>query len=113
MSTTTNISVVLDNTFHIRNAKDNSQLLFLAVILQALLDATKPKLSSDNEEIILDRLRARAWFSSSVGVTCEDFRTVCECAGVDPSYTKTFAYKVLESGEIPFIRKRINTILSM
>jgi hypothetical protein len=70
-------------------------------------------LESDNEEIILDRDRARAWFSASVGVTCEDFNTVCECAGVDPSYTKTFAYKVLESGEVPFIRKRINTILSM
>ncbi len=108
-----NITVMLDTTYHIRNAKDNSQLLFLSVILQALLDATKPELLSDNDEIILDRNRAKAWFSASVGVTCEDFNTVCECAGVDPEYTKTFAYKVLESKELPFVRKRINAILSM
>lgn len=85
--------------------------LFLAVILQALLDATKPSYDGEPDNAVIDRQRAVAWFTASVGVTAEDFNEVCENAGVNPSYMRNFAYKVLKSGEIDFVRKRINAIL--
>lgn len=85
--------------------------LFLAVILQALLDATKPAYDGEPEAAVLERDRAVAWFFASVGVTAEDFNQVCDNAGVNPSYMRKFAYQVLKSGEVDFVRKRINAIL--
>lgn len=88
------------------------QILFLTVILQALLDATKPKESRESRESELARGCAQAWFVASVGVTADDFRTVCDLAGIDSEYTRTFAYKIIESKEVEYVRKRINTVLS-
>ena len=88
------------------------RVLFLSVILQALLDATKPEYNGEPDTATLDRDQATAWFFAKVGVTAKDFETVCELAGVDAPYTRDFAYKVLKSGEITFIRKRINTLLT-
>jgi len=100
----------IEDIFFATNTSEE-RVLFLSVILQALLDATKPAYPEEPENAILERDQARAWFASSVGVTAKDFIEVCELAGVDPSYTKGFAYKVLESEEVPFIRKRINALL--
>ena len=88
------------------------QLLFLSVILQAFLDATKPAASNEPEEEQLARRQAQAWFFASVGVTAEDFQTVCDMAGLDAGYVRSFAYKVLRTKEIKYERKRINTVLS-
>jgi|TARA_R110000744_G_scaffold74032_1_gene148087 hypothetical protein len=88
------------------------QLLFLSVLLQAMLDATKPEHSKESNESIVSRNNAKAWFFASVGVTAEDFHTVCDVAGVDPDYARTFAYKVLKSKEINYVRKRINAVLT-
>jgi len=85
--------------------------LYLAVILQALLDATKPAYHGEPINAVMERDRARAWFFASVGVTSEDFSEVCENAGVNPLYMRRFAYQVLESGEVDFVRRRINAIL--
>lgn len=88
------------------------QTLFLSVILQALLDATKPSYTEEPMESVQHRDRATAWFFASVGVTAEDFNTVCDLAGVNPNYCREFAFKVLKSGEIQYVRKRINALLS-
>jgi len=88
------------------------KVLFLTVILQALLDASKPETVNDSERAKIDRDRAQAWFFASVGVTAEDFTIVCDMAGIDPQYARTFAYKVLRSKEIEYTRKKINSILS-
>jgi len=85
--------------------------LFLCVLLQALLDATKPITEEEPVTAILNRDRARAWFFASVGVTSEDFIQVCDYAGVDAEYMRDFAFKVLRSGEIEYVRKRINAVL--
>ena len=90
----------------------NEQVLFLCVILQALLDATKPEENNESVEARLARSSAKAWFSASIGVTAQDFRDVCDLARVDSSYVKSFAYKVITEKSIPFIRKRINTLLT-
>ena len=41
----------------------------------------------------------------------KDFEEVCSNAGVDPDYMRDFAYKVLKSGELDYVRKRINAVL--
>lgn len=107
------IHILLDD--FLENSAESSspeRTLFLAVILQALLDATKPSYTGESEQSELDRRSARAWFSASVGVTAKDFSDVCDLAGVDVMYTKEFAYKIIHSQEVTFIRKRINALLT-
>jgi len=87
------------------------QCLFIAVILQALLDATKPRLQNEDEDISYERERAKAWFFASVGVTCRDFITVCDHAGVDFLDTRGFALQLLKSKQKVRVRKRISIIL--
>jgi len=86
--------------------------LFLAVIFQALLDATKPKEKKESSISILNRNRAVAWFFCSAGVTCDNFEFVCEQAGLSSNYTRQFAYKVIHSKEIKFVRQKINAVLN-
>ena len=50
-------------------------------------------------------------FFASAGTTTKDFEEVCSNAGVDPDYMRDFAYKVLKSGELDYVRKRINAVL--
>ena len=87
------------------------RVLWLCVILQQLLDATKPVKEYDNVEGQLSRGQAEAWIFSSVGVTAEDRDTVCYLAGIDPGAFKSFARQVIKTKEKTFIRKRINAIL--
>ena len=106
----TNLSfVVEEDVFTERTTPE--QTMYMCVILQALLDATKPSYKGEPETSILERDRARAWFFASVGVTAEDFTEVCDSAGVNPEYMRQFAFRVLKSGEVDFVRKRINAIL--
>lgn len=84
----------------------------MSVILQAMLDATKPETEKESEDAVVARRSAQAWFFSSIGVTAEDFITVCDIADIDPDYVKSFAFKVLRSKEVDFVRKRINTVLT-
>ena len=110
MKKTTDIEVsVLSD---IKKQEMPERKLFLAVIFQALLEATKPKEKQESAISVMNRDRAIAWFFCSVGVTCDNFEYVCEMADLNPSYTRSFAYKVIQSKEIKYIRKRINTLLS-
>jgi len=79
--------------------------LYLAVIIQALLDAStrRNKINKD---------RAIAWFFCSIGVTCDNFEFVCDNAGIDPSSVRGFAYDVINSKKKPNFRYRIYQILS-
>tara|TARA_R110000823_G_scaffold303808_1_gene425270 strand:+ start:492 stop:842 length:351 start_codon:yes stop_codon:yes gene_type:complete len=87
------------------------KVMWLCVILQQLLDATKPVKDYDSAEVQLVRDQAEAWIFSSIGVTAQDRDTVCYLAGVEPAAFKSFAKKVLKTKETVFIRKRINAIL--
>ena len=78
--------------------------LFLSVILQALLDATNSKSKVHKD-------RAIAWFFCSVGGTCDNFEQICEHAGLSPSYTRSFAYKVIHSPDLKYVRQRIKKML--
>ena len=92
--------------------QSQERILFLSVILQALLDATKTESNNEPDEAVEARRAAQAWFFASIGVTSEDFNTVCDMAGVDPELMRGFAFKILRSKEISYVRKRINAILS-
>ena len=84
--------------------KHPDRRLYLAVILQALLDATQDK----ND---LDRKRAKAWFQCSVGVTCNNFEFICDHAGVEPGYVRSFAYEAINSGKQGVFRYHIYRML--
>jgi|TARA_R100001509_G_C4672709_1_gene150720 hypothetical protein len=96
------IDIFLDVEFN--NKESPERGLFLSVILQALLDATSKK-SKVNKD------RAISWFFCSVGVTCDNFEQVCQHAGLSPSYTRSFAYKVIHSPDIKYVRQRIKKML--
>tara|TARA_R100000093_G_scaffold16114_1_gene9197 strand:+ start:80 stop:415 length:336 start_codon:yes stop_codon:yes gene_type:complete len=87
------------------------KLLFLSVIFQALLDATKEKTKVESSRTSVERANARAWFFCSIGVTCENFEYVCENAGMDAQYTRSFAIKVINSKEIKYVRQKIRRVL--
>tara|TARA_R110000868_G_scaffold136423_1_gene349360 strand:+ start:19 stop:387 length:369 start_codon:yes stop_codon:yes gene_type:complete len=103
-----NVEHLLDS----QNKENPERVLFLSVILQALLDATKPETTSEPEEEKMARRSAQAWFFASIGVTSEDFTDICDLAGISSRDMRSFAFKVLRSKEVKYIRKRINTVLN-
>lgn len=97
----------------VQDKKTNPErVLFLSVVLQALLDATKPQVKNEPPEEELARRSAQNWFFTSVGVTAQDFVDVCDLAGIEPREMRSFAFKVVKSKEINYVRKRINTVLN-
>ena len=103
------IESVLDEGVHDHHSPERA--LFLCVILQQLLDATKPEHPGDTTYISVNRDRAKSWLTTDVGVTAEDKEEVCFLAGIEPEALTTYARKVIDTKEVPFIRKRINAIL--
>ena len=91
--------------------KSPEQLLFLAVVYQALLDATKEHRPNDSDEVERDRQEAIRWFTVEYGTTATDFEEVCFLAGIEPNSTRTFAKKIF-SKEIIFERKIINVLIN-
>jgi|TARA_Y100000401_G_C8261639_1_gene193632 hypothetical protein len=91
--------------------KSNERVLFIAVVLQALLDATKPVEPNESKTAIHARERATAWFFAKTGVTCENFKYICDMANLNAEYTRSFAYKVIKDKKVHYIRKKINYLL--
>jgi hypothetical protein len=89
----------------------NERILFLSVIFQALLDATKIKSKVESTRTSVERANARAWFFCTIGVTCDNFEYVCENAGMNAEYTRSFALKVINSKEIKYVRQKIRRVL--
>ena len=103
------IESVLDEGVHDHHSPERA--LFLCVILQQLLDATKPEHPGDTTYTSVNRDRAKSWLTTDVGVTAEDKEEICFLAGIEPEALTTYARKVIDTKEVPFIRKRINAIL--
>ena len=102
-------------TFDMLSTTDASwgpeQLMWLAVIAQAILDATKEPRSSDSEAICEYRRSATRWLTVvSACVTAEDRETVCENAGISEDLVRRLSTNVLFHGQ-PFERFRINALL--
>jgi hypothetical protein len=91
-----------------QSRKSPHKSLYLSVILQAILDATK---KGEESEIRVYRDQAQAWLFTSIGVTCENFELVCDYAGLSPEYVRKFAHHVVNSDNLVYIRKKITTLL--
>ena len=96
------IDIFLDIEYNKKELPERG--LFLSVILQALLDAT-------NKKSKVHRDRAIAWFFCSVGVTCDKFEQVCDNVVLSLTYTSSFAYKVIHSPDLKYVRQRIKKML--
>ena len=99
--------IQIENVFY-SEPENPEKKLFVAVILQALLDLSK-NIQTKTHRVNKDR--AESWFFTSVGVTCENFESVCQMAGVQPAKARSFAYKVLNADNKDFLRKRIRNVL--
>jgi hypothetical protein len=109
--------LALDDTLeeiYEQSKKDPHRSLYLSIIFQALLDASKPKQEKEDSQIRLQRDQAHAWFFSSVGVTCENFEFICDYAGLTPKTVRKFVYYVINhstSANLIHIRKKITSLL--
>ena len=99
------------DTLYDSTEKDPYKSLYLAVILQAILDITKPEDTKESTHIKLQRDQAHAWVFASIGVTCDNFEDTCALAGIEPGMVRTFALNVINSGDINEVRRKINTLL--
>ena len=75
--------------------KNPHRSLYIAVIVQALLDASKPEEECGSDEAKEIRDEAHSWFFCS----CQDFDAICEYAGFESTEIRKFAFKVINSGE--------------
>lgn len=91
--------------------KNPHKVLYISVILQALLDLLKVEREEEASSITLERDKARAWFFASIGVTADDFDTVCTYAGLEPRKVRSFALKVIDTGDQENVRRRISLLL--
>lgn len=89
----------------------SERMLFIAVFIQALLDATKPAYTGEPGVSKKNRRRSHKWFSVPSCVTASTFEPICELAGIDPEYARTH-YEKICSGEIDFPHRRINVLLN-
>ena len=99
---------------HNQSKKNPYKSLYFSIILQALLDASKPRKNTEDSSIRLLRDQAHAWFFTSIGVTCDNFEFICDYAGLTPKYVRKFAYHVINNStldNIIHIRKKITSLL--
>ena len=84
--------------------------LFLAVILQALLDATQ----KDTQDLESHKYKREAilWFTTINGKRKEDFEYICDLAEIEPNYMRRVAMEILTSKRTNFVRNHINALLT-
>jgi|TARA_R110000868_G_scaffold719_2_gene5178 hypothetical protein len=91
--------------------KNPHKSLYIAVILQALLDLSKPKFKKEKSDIQIQRDQAHSWVFASVGVTCKDFQEVCLYAGLKPESVREVAYSLINSKDNRNVRNTIKGFL--
>ena len=101
---------VEDSLYEITD-KNPHKSLYIAVILQALLDISKPKFEKEKSNIQIERDQAHSWIFASVGVTCKDFNEVCLYAGLKPESVRRVAYSLVNSEDTKNVRNAIKSLL--
>jgi|TARA_R100001530_G_scaffold133964_1_gene108073 hypothetical protein len=102
---------VSTNSLYDLTDKDGERSLYIAVILQALLDLSKPKLKSEDSSIQLYRDQAHSWIFKDAGVTCQDFEEICHYADLEPSVIRNFASNVINSEDTTNVRRKFQALL--
>ena len=103
----------LDNILEINKdtKKYSDRVLFISVVFQAILDATKPKTNTESTSITMLRDEATSWFFASIGVTSQNFQFICDYAGLKPKRVREFVSYVINSKNPEEIRSKLNSIL--
>ena len=91
--------------------KNPHKSLYIAVILQALLDLSKPKFEKEKSDIQIQRDQAHSWIFASVGVTCENFEDTCAFAGIEPTLVREFTQKTIDIGDVENVRRNLTSLL--
>ena len=87
------------------------RVMFIAVFLQSLLDATKPEYEGEPRSSQANRTSAVKWFTMPACVTASTFEPICELAGIDPDYARKY-FRMVMDGEKEFTYRRINILLN-
>jgi hypothetical protein len=87
------------------------RVMFIAVFLQSLLDATKPEYEGEPRLSVANRDCAIKWFTQPACVTASTFEPICELAGINPEYARNYFSLIME-GEREFTYRRINILLN-
>ena len=95
----------------ISSSSSPERVMFIAVFLQSLLDATKPAYAGDPRSAIANRDCAIKWSTLPECVTAATFEPICELAGIDPDYARKH-FKLIMEGEREFTYRRINILLN-
>ncbi len=115
ISTSTSIgNVVLNPDEYYKNvgeedASSPERLLFLAVIYQAILDATRDETPTESDSIKRQRKEALDWFFKEKYI--DDLDTICDLAGINARWLTKIVKKIVD-GDMPFDRKRINVLIN-
>ena len=80
-------------------ANEPSKSLYVAVIMRAILDASKPKKKNESSEIKTYREDANNWLFKEIGATSKDFVLICDLAGLPFNRVRTLAHNVINSGD--------------
>ncbi len=87
------------------------RMLYIAVFIQALLDATKEPYTDEPIVSKNNRRSATKWFSVPACVTASSFEPICELAGIDPEYARKY-FEELQEGQKEFPHRRINVLIN-
>jgi len=78
---------------------DSNRNLYVAVIMRAILDASKPEEKNESSEIKTYREDANNWLFKEIGATSKDFVLICDLAGLPFDRVRTLAHNVINSGD--------------
>ena len=78
---------------------DSNRNLYVAVIMRAILDASKPEEKNESSEIKTYREDANNWLFKEIGATSKDFILICDLAGLPFDRVRTLAHNVINSGD--------------
>jgi hypothetical protein len=85
--------------------KDGNRSLYISVVLQAILDVSKPTSSSEDSSFQVYRDQAHSWLFKEVGVTCQDFEEICFYV------VRKFTSNIINSEDSNNVRRSIYALL--
>ena len=102
-------SVILNPIEDEKTESSPERLLFLAVIYQAILDASREELPNESDLIKRQRKEALSWFFNERYV--DDLDEICYLAGINSRWLIKVVKQIVD-GDVNFNRKRINVLIN-
>ena len=102
-------NVILDPVPEEQQISSPERLLFLSVIYQAILDASREELPDESDLIKRQRKEAINWFFDDKYV--DELDEVCYLSGINSSWLVRIVKQILD-GDLEFNRKRINVLIN-